>query len=136
MTTALDLSTPEGIDRLLALCEAATPGPWGHDLNGTVAEIDGGEWGETVCLIPEYSIEGADKSNAELIAAARTTLPLSLAELKAARARVRELEDGLERAIECIDLECGTGSAEEYNQILHPLARERSAGEKGNSDGR
>lgn len=45
--------TDERIAELRRLCEKATPGPWGFDLNRYIASFDDeGEWGLTVVMLP------------------------------------------------------------------------------------
>lgn len=71
------------IDRELAVCEAATPGPW------TAFPSDFcmvGGMGEKVCLLPS-AISERHVATAEFIAAARTGYPEALRRLK----RLREL---------------------------------------------
>lgn len=65
-----------------------TPGPWGYDLNHTIAVAppDDEEWGVTICQIPgdkgigRGHVSSEDKANARLIASA----PSLLAALEAA----------------------------------------------------
>lgn len=63
-----------------ARCKAATGGPWGYDLNHTVAVVDGDEWGETIIQIPRGLLTPCyqDGVNLEFIANSRVDLPAAL----------------------------------------------------------
>lgn len=71
------------IDRELAVCEAATPGPW-TAFPSEYCMVGG--MGEKVCLLPS-AISERHVATAEFIAAARTGYPEALRRLK----RLREL---------------------------------------------
>jgi len=76
--------TPEERERLMKLCEAATKGPWTVD---GICEQEGIE--DVIAMVPEILIiDTSDgdfpcKRDCDFIAAARTALPLALADLAA-----------------------------------------------------
>lgn len=104
-------------ERLAALAEAATPGPWGYLFAGknrftTPVDIDVTEadWGGE--NLREYSLSCSDDRNAwraadaEFIAAAREAVPALLAALAEAEAEVERLQ-GAVWASEEIDRRAG-----------------------------
>jgi len=84
------------LDRIEALANAATPGPWGYKagvLKHYAFSLDAGEdFG--VSLQELHWQDGREvpaAANAQFIAAARTDVPALVAELRAARAEVERL---------------------------------------------
>lgn len=75
--------TPERIEELRSLCNAATPGPWVQQGSNVIAP----ETGEDVAYY-------CAMRDAEFIAAARTALPEALAEIERLRAAMQALIEG------------------------------------------
>lgn len=77
----------EELDRLQALCDAATEGPWNVDKWSATKEpagvhADGS--GETICAFPDEDNVN-DTGNAPFIAVARAALPALITEVKRLR---------------------------------------------------
>ena len=89
--------TPADLDRWQRLCEAATSGPWGHNLNGLIAVLvpSDPEWGLTITQIPAYNGATIDKANGDFIAESRSALPRLIAGYRELLERNVELEAGL-----------------------------------------
>lgn len=90
----------EELDRLLALCQAATPGPWeshATQISGrpyvALPREEGEPWGATLV----FGSNEAHKDNAAFIAAARTALPTVLEELVRLREVLAECPECQER---------------------------------------
>jgi hypothetical protein len=81
--------TREEIDRLWALCEAATPGPWNHHAVANVAHFQefAGQWmvwhgadkdGDGASQLCGYQGPPMSEADCAFIAAARSAIPLLL----------------------------------------------------------
>lgn len=94
-------ATPDGpgldLDRLEALCRAATPGPWEAGKNGRIAMVVSRDFGPER-LPRQFRADcghfDQDYADAALIAEARTALPALIAEVRRLRS---ELDDVSER---------------------------------------
>lgn len=81
----LERDEPEpDLGAIEARANAATPGPWGYDLNGYIAPDLGDEWGGTVAKV--LGKGGQFDKDGEFIAHARTDIPALLAEVRRLRA--------------------------------------------------
>jgi hypothetical protein len=88
--------TKERIAELRSLCDEATPGPWEVERRAELRRwtVRSEPTEETVAEIVHWS-DMADRADAALIAAARTSLPEALDEIERLRARVDDLETEL-----------------------------------------
>jgi len=81
-------------DRLLALAEKATPGPWGHNAHGSVMRIDLDEWGDCIAINGPNTPSLKEKADMDFIAAAHDMAALiraQAAELDSARRYAAEV---------------------------------------------
>ena len=85
---------PIDLDELERLEREGTPGPW----RIAIAKVASGEW-EYQLATERGHAAGDQYSDFNLIAAARTALPVLLADLRALRARVAELEEENEQLL-------------------------------------
>ena len=80
-----DQITPEWIEKMRKVCNAATPGPWESKHYGRYEDHD-----ECCIALTDDSIEPSKYENADFIAAARTDLPAALDALEASMLREAE----------------------------------------------
>lgn len=103
--------TDEDIKRGLALCEAATPGPWFKDQKTVWAQTEDlsqNRFWATVSASPSACSAEEKDATAAFIAAARTLLPEALRELERLRRverAARNLHARIEQGIRLVDLD-------------------------------
>lgn len=101
------------LDKLERLEREATPGPWHWKHNDIVQRDEAGKFVADVAGMYRdddgYPSWGADNAaNTELIVVLRNAAPAMIAELRAARKRIAELEEYIS-ALECIAKAKGGG---------------------------
>lgn len=135
--TALDVSEAE-LAEWEALCEKATPGPWGVEETDTyfwVGPLRKDGSGKAAELVAGYNIEGVKESwyeqqchNAFFHAASRTALPRLIAALRAACKREGHAVDALRRIVSERDFSAPEKMLHIAQDFL--AARETAVGEK------
>lgn len=86
--------TPERLARLRKLCETATPGPWEHGVGPYGRDVEAG--GELIAEVIEESAKPRARTDAELIAEARSALPALLDAIERLRSGLEHIADGQE----------------------------------------
>ncbi len=113
------IKTPEQIAAIRERAEKATPGPWGYDLNHTVAQFSRHrDWDESVLQLP-WGARGRkptdrEKANAEFAASARTDIPELCDSHTAQAQRIAELRDAASDRIAAVISETVTAYMEKY----------------------